>query len=390
MAVSPNNVVQLLDLAMPDTTENADKPIVCFVLPTYNEEAHIGQTIDAIFANQDKCPGHAFRILVVDDNSSDSTQAIVIQRSAESSLLTMITGNKVGLGDAYKRGFSHALEKFNPDYLFQMDSDGQHNPDVIPEFLNQVDQGYSLVIGSRFVAGGATPEFSLRRKLISKVGNLLVRYVGGVRHVNDCTSGYRCISASYLQRCNLGFLATKGYSFQSSLLCELVLLGAKVKEIPIVFVSRKGGDSKLSWNDQWEFLINIPKLGFHSHADFIRYSIVGFSGVAINLGGYWFLTRHLGMSVETAPLLSIEASLISNFILNHIWTFKDRPSQTAVMMRFLRFHSVAGIAGLANYILFYVAYKYFMFNDLAANLLGIISASLINYLINSNWTWKKS
>ena len=363
---------------------------VCFVLPTYNEEAHIGQTIDAIFANQNKCDGYNFMVLVVDDNSSDNTQAIVNQRASQYPSVSMITGNKVGLGDAYKRGFSYALDKFNPDYIFQMDSDGQHDPDLIPQFLRQVEQGYSLVIGSRFVDGGATPEFSLRRQLISKVGNLLVRYVGGVRHIRDCTSGYRCIASSYLKRCNLGFLATKGYSFQSSLICELALRGAKVKEIPIVFVKRKGGDSKLSWSDQWEFLLNIPKLGFHSHGDFVRYSIVGFSGVFINLGGYWFLTRHLGVSAELAPLLSIEASLISNFLLNHTWTFKKRGIQTQLAVRFLRFHLVAGIAGIANYGLFLVGYKVFMLNDLVANSLGIISAALINYLINSNWTWRKS
>lgn len=378
-----------MDIAMTDTDENDVKTTVCFVLPTYNEEAHIGQTIDAIFANQNKCEGYSFMVLVVDDNSSDNTQAIVNQRASQYPSVSMITGNKVGLGDAYKRGFSYALDKFNPDYIFQMDSDGQHDPNLIPEFLSQVEQGYSLVIGSRFVDGGATPEFSLRRQLISKLGNLLVRYVGGVRHIRDCTSGYRCIASSYLKRCNLGFLATKGYSFQSSLICELALRGAKVKEIPIVFVKRKGGDSKLSLSDQWEFLLNIPKLGFHSHGDFVRYSMVGFSGVVVNLGGYWLLTRHLGVPAEIAPLLSIEASLISNFLLNHIWTFKNRGAKIPLTMRFLRFHLVAGVAGAANYGFFFVGYKVFMLNDLVANMLGIISAALINYLINSNWTWKK-
>ena len=132
-----------------------------------------------------------------------------------------------------------------------------------------------LIIGSRFVEGGSTPEFSLRRKILSKVGNLLVRYVGGVSKIKDCTSGYRCIRASFLKRDSIKSLSARGYSFQSSLVCELTSQGAKTKEIPITFTRRISGESKLSWEDQVEFIMNIPRLGFRNYQDFIRYAIVG-------------------------------------------------------------------------------------------------------------------
>ena len=156
-----------------------------------------------------------------------------------------------------------------------------------------------------------------------------------------------------------------------------------------MFTQRNAGESKLSLKDQVEFLLNIPKLGFHSHKDFIKYSIVGFSGVLINLGGYVFLTRYLGMAQEVAPLLSIEASLLSNFWFNNFWTFKRRSIRTGVLSRLLQFHLVAGMSGIINYALFFLTYKYLMINDIFANLLGIGAAAIVNYLINSNWTWKR-
>jgi dolichol-phosphate mannosyltransferase len=300
----------------------------------------------------------------------------------------MITGEKKGLGDAYKRGFRHALSFFKPDLIFQMDSDGQHDPMLIPGFIEQINAGHSLVVGSRFVEGGSTPDFSFRRKFISKMGNFLVRYVGGVRHIKDCTSGYRCISSAYLEKCNLGFLSTRGYSFQSSLICELVMQGASCKEIPITFSIRQSGSSKLSLTDQIEFLFNIPKLGFHSHKDFVKYSVVGFSGVLINLGGYILLTRYFGMAEEVAPLISIETSLISNFLFNNFWTFKKRyPSP--FLSRLMQFHLVAGFTGVINYTAFFIMFKALMINDILANLIGIAVAAILNYLINSNWTWKR-
>ena len=362
---------------------------VCFVLPTYNEEKNIRQTVEGIFSNQILVPTSRFRVLVVDDNSSDGTQKEVTQLIAKYPDLHMITGDKKGLGDAYKRGLLYALSSFKPDFVFQMDSDGQHDPKLIPAFIEQINAGYSLVVGSRFVEGGSTPDFSFRRKFISRLGNLLVRYAGGVRHIRDCTSGYRCISSSYLERCNLGFLATRGYSFQSSLICELVVQGAKCKEIPITFSRRNSGSSKLSLRDQIEFILNIPKLGFHSHKDFIKYSTVGFSGLFVNLGSYIFLTRYLGVAEVFAPIISIEASLISNFLLNNFWTFKKRNIERAFISRLMQFHLVAGFTGIFNYITFFLMFKIVMVNDILANLLGIGVAAILNYLINSNWTWKK-
>ena len=226
------------------------------------------------------------------------------------------------------------------------------------------------------------------RRFISRVGNFLVRYVGGVINIKDCTSGYRAIKSSFLRDLDFSYLSTRGYSFQSSLICDLGWQGAIIAEIPIIFNSRKAGDSKLSLRDQIEFLQNIPRLGFRNIEDFFKYSLVGFSGVFINLGIYAFLTRYYNFSEAIAPLLSIEAALISNFLLNNFWTFGSRSNQSRVRVKFIKFHLVSGLGALINYLVFLLLFFFLEVHDIFANLIGIAFAAVVNYLINSNWTWK--
>ena len=374
-----------MDISSTKTEQRA-----CFVLPTFNEEGNIENVIKKIFESEDEQSSYDFSILVVDDNSLDDTQSIVKHLIKSNNKIHLITGEKKGLGEAYKRGFKYAIDELNTDLIFQMDSDGQHDPNIIPNFLKVIDEGKDVVIGSRFTEGGSTPDFSFSRLLISRIGNLLVRYVGGITHVKDCTSGYRAINVSYLKEVDFSYLSTKGYSFQSSLICDLAWRGAEISEIPIVFSSRESGDSKLSLRDQIEFLLNIPKLGFRNLKDFIKYSLVGFSGVIVNLGLYTFLTRIYDVSELIAPIISIETALISNFILNNFWTFERRSTQSRIRVKFIKFHLVSGFAAVINYVVFLALFVTFGVHDIFANLIGIAFAAIANYLINSNWTWKEN
>ncbi len=361
---------------------------ICFVLPTYNEEENIENIIKQILEQEVHQNAHTFSILVVDDNSSDDTQSIVKRLISTNQNIHLISGQKKGLGDAYKRGFAFALDDLNADLIFQMDSDGQHDPSLIPTFISSIEEGKDVIIGSRFADGGTTPDFSFSRLFMSKVGNLLVRYVGGITQVRDCTSGYRAIRASYLKELDFSYLSTRGYSFQSSLICDLAWRGADIFEIPIEFSSRKGGDSKLALRDQIEFLLNIPRLGFRNTKDFIKYSLVGISGVFVNLGLYTLLTRYYEVSELVAPLISIETALISNFILNNFWTFGKRTTHSRIRIKFLKFHLASGFSALINYSVFLALFLVFLLHDILANLIGIALAAIVNYLINSNWTWK--
>ena len=123
--------------------------------------------------------------------------------------------------------------------------------------------------------------------------------------------------------------------------------------------------------------------------DFIKYSLVGLSGVVINLGLYALLTRYFELSQLIAPIISIESALVSNFILNNYWTFGRRFSVSRIRVKFIKFHLVSGLAAIINYLIFLILLLSFGMYDIYANLIVIAIAAVFNYLINTNWTWKK-
>ena len=362
----------------------------CVVLPTYNEAENIESITKAIFAMQSNIDTHQLYVIVVDDNSPDGTQEIVKKQIPQHPYLRLVTGNKVGLGDAYKRGISFAISTFNPDLLLQMDADGQHDPTLIPKFINLANDGFSLVIGSRYVPGGSTPDFSYWRKFLSIVGNFLIRHLGKASNVQDCTSGFRCIKANLLPKCNMDGLSTRGYSFQSLLVCELIRNGAKPIEVPIIFKDRVKGKSKLTLRDQIEFLVSITKITYRYSEDFIRYCLVGLVGMLVNIGAYLLLNRYFQIPLQAASLIAIEASIVSNFLLNNYWTFKARPQKLSMIRRLLNFHIAAGISGLLFYYLFFLLLTIVLgINDVLSILLATTTGTISNYTINSLWTWRK-
>ena len=362
----------------------------CLILPTYNEAENIESITKAIFAMQSNIDTHQLYVIVVDDNSPDGTQEIVKKQTQQHPCLRLVTGNKVGLGDAYKRGISFAISTFNPDLLLQMDADGQHDPTLIPKFINLANDGFSLVIGSRYVPGGSTPDFSYWRKFLSIVGNFLIRHLGKASNVQDCTSGFRCIKANLLPKCNMDGLSTRGYSFQSLLVCELIRNGAKPIEVPIIFKDRVKGKSKLTLRDQIEFLVSITKITYRYSEYFIRYCLVGLVGMLVNIGAYLLLNRYFQIPLQTASLIAIEASIVSNFLLNNYWTFKTRPKKLSMIRRMLNFHIAAGISGILFYYLFFLLLTTVLgINDVLSIICATTTGTISNYTINSLWTWRK-
>ncbi len=358
-------------------------------MPTYNEAKNVPILIPQIFDEAKRIDSHELHILIVDDNSPDGTKDVVLDLMKSYPNLHIISGEKEGLGEAYKRGMAQAIAELKPDLIFEMDADLQHDPKMIPVFISMANKGFSLVIGSRFISGGSTPNFSLYRKGISLLGNWLIRFFGGMAGIQDCTSGYRCIKADLIPKCNMSNLATRGYSFQSSLIYELLRNGAKPIEIPIIFPDRQHGESKLALRDQVEFLLNLARIRFKESKEFINFCIVGTSGIVINMGFYVFFSRALGLRMEYASVISIELSVITNFILNNFWTFRHRASEARWWGRIKRFHLVAGIGGGVNFVCLILLVRRFGMWDIYANLIGIILATLIKFKLNSNWTWRE-
>ena len=237
---------------------------IVIIIPTYNEIKNIGLLINNLQKEIEKIQGHNMKILVVDDYSPDGTADHVREMQRTYGNLHLISGEKQGLGVAYLRGFNYAINNMDADVVSTMDADLSHPPELISNFVNAIDEGYDLVIGSRYIDGGATPDWNLKRKLISKGANTWARYMGGVNHVHDCTSGYRAIRTEMFSKIDIRNLQIKGYAFIPTLLYELVHGGAKVKEIPLVFYNRKHGKTKIKVGDMTEFFLKILKLRLKS------------------------------------------------------------------------------------------------------------------------------
>jgi dolichol-phosphate mannosyltransferase len=233
------------------------------VIPTYNEAHNLPILIPKLYAEFKEAEGVSFSVLIVDDSSPDHTAQTAEKLKKWYKNLYLIEKKREGLGKAYVKGFEYCLKKLKSDIIFEMDADLSHPSRLIPFFLDEIEKGYDLVIGSRYIKGGSTPDWSISRKIISRLGNLYSRILLGVP-VQDQTSGYRAIKVSFLKKINLRKINSRGYAFQNQLLYELYKKGAKIKEIPLVFRDRKHGESKLNEKDIKEFIVNTIKLRLNS------------------------------------------------------------------------------------------------------------------------------
>jgi dolichol-phosphate mannosyltransferase len=213
------------------------RPLV--VIPTYNERENLESIIHAI---REHLP--QVSLLIIDDGSPDGTGEIadtLAQRLDDIHVLHR--ERKLGLGTAYVEGFRYALEG-EYDCVFEMDADFSHDPRYLPDLLAGLKR-YDLVIGSRYVRGGATPDWSLVRKIISGGGNIFARTVLSLP-VQDCTAGYKCYKRSVLAAMDLDRINLEGYAFQIETVYQAYKAGFRIGEVPITFPDRRLGRSKMS------------------------------------------------------------------------------------------------------------------------------------------------
>jgi dolichol-phosphate mannosyltransferase len=228
--------------------------VVTIIIPTYRERENIKVLIPKISSIIPQIK-HQVEILVVDDNSPDQTAEAVRELQKVHKNLYLLSGKKEGLGAAYIRGMRYAMDHMKADAVVEMDADLSHKPEDLPRLIAEIDKGFDLVLGSRYVKGGKVPpDWSWLRRANSRWGNRFARYVAGIDGVKDCTAGFRVIKVSLLKKIDLDTLKVKGYSFQMRLLFEAFILGARIKEIPIEFMERKIGHTKIGPGDIVEFV----------------------------------------------------------------------------------------------------------------------------------------
>jgi dolichol-phosphate mannosyltransferase len=361
---------------------------VIIILPTYNERANIERMIGAL-QHEFRGIKHDMHVLVADDNSPDGTADVVRGLQAGHDNVHLIEGRKAGLGAAYIRGMRHALSVLGADVVFEMDADFSHKPEDVSRLLGEIESGADFVIGSRYIKGGRIPkEWGLFRRLNSRAGNIAARYIAGIAAIKDCTAGFRAIRASLLRRIEFDALRVQGYAFQVALLHAALEQGGRIREVPVDFIDRKCGESKLGVSDILEFLKNVWWIRLQSSKTFIKFAIVGASGVIVNLG-FFTLFLIMGINKFIASPVAIELSIVWNFLLNNYWTFRWRNTADRTRIRGLKFNLVSILALGVNYGVFVVLSLVLTTVPPQINqLIGIVPATLVNYFMNSYWTFR--
>lgn len=227
------------------------------IIPTYNELENVKKIIPEVLKQN-----NGIDVLIVDDNSPDKTGDYVEELSKQNSHVKLIRREKkLGLGTAYIAGFKYALQN-NYDYVFEMDADFSHDPNEIKNFLEAIKEA-DLVLGSRYINGVRVLNWPMRRLLLSYFASVYTRVITGLP-VKDATGGFKCFRIEVLKEVDLDRIKSNGYSFQIEMTFKAFKKGFRIKEIPIVFVDRVKGKSKMSKKIVWEAVFMVWKLRLRS------------------------------------------------------------------------------------------------------------------------------
>jgi dolichol-phosphate mannosyltransferase len=233
------------------------------IIPTYNEALTIQETVQRLLLTVP-----AAHVLIVDDGSPDGTGDIAASLAESDPRIHVLhRDRKQGLGAAYVAGFTWALAR-GYDAVAEMDADGSHQPEELPRLLEGLHDA-DLVLGSRYVSGGSVVNWPKRREILSKVGNVYARIMLGIQ-VHDSTGGFRAFRAGTLRAVELSSVASQGYCFQIDMTWRVIRAGLRVKEVPITFVERQQGESKMGAVIVREALTRVTLWGIEHRARQLR------------------------------------------------------------------------------------------------------------------------
>ena len=359
------------------------KDNITIVIPTYNERENIIPLVESISKS---VSGYNYEILFVDDDSKDGTVEAIDSLKDRYPVRVIVRHGEKGLASAVVKGFENAKH----DLIVVMDADLQHPPGRVPHLLNALSQGADIAVGSRYVLGGGCDDWSGLRKLISRGAIILAGLaLPQSRRVKDPMSGFFALKRKVVKEVKLDPIGYK-------ILLEVLVMGKynKVVEIPFKFQLRELGKSKLDLNQQYEYLRHLGRLSLRSgeFARFVKFCLVGGSGVLVNMGLTWLLTEKAGIFYALSNVIAIETAIITNYLLNYSFTFRDRrvAGKKSFIVKMAQFNlvSLGGMiinVGILSFFTEIVGLHY-----LISNLIGIAGATLWNYFVNNWWTWKDS
>lgn len=354
-----------------------DKVLISIVVPTYNERENIGELLRRIDRAL-SAENIAYEVIIVDDNSPDGTADYAEELSRTYPVRVLRRPGKLGLSSAVLDG----VKASKGSVIAVMDADLQHPPEVLPLMLRELmGNGCDLVIASRYVKGGSVGNWSFLRKVISKGAILVARILlPKVRSVKDPMSGYFMFKREAVESC-MEHMNPRGFK----ILLEVIVKGnlSRVCEVPYTFGTRYRGKSKLSTKEVVNYLLHVLNLA----PDYVRFAIVGATGTAVNLGILALLRYVFGVPHAYASAAAIEASVINNFVLNDVWTFKSS-KKAGALRRFIKFHLSSALGLLTQWLVSYVIYYAVLNQSIIAQLIGILAGFIVNYMLSKKFVWR--
>lgn len=365
---------------------------VVVIIPTYNEAEGIAATLSAVFDATEVTPGYDVHVLVFDSQSTDATQAIVKQlQHTNDHLHCQTEPQKTGLGSAYWQAMHYALSALSADIVIEFDADLSHQPHYLPPMLACLKSA-DVVVGSRYVSGGAIPSnWGWNRRWLSALGNFTARAILTPRY-KDFTSGFRATRRAFLLKALPKRFLSAQYAYKLELFWRLHRIKARIVEIPITFVDRETGVSKLPANSIMDSLYVLAALRLIDSKRYFKMCLVGLSGAIIQYSVYNGLRGH--MPPFNAAKWAVITAVACNFILNNQFTFRRR--------------RMIGWVEKVRSIVLYIGYSVLMVNFqsywlyfcimgtgtglLKENfiiLIGMIMGSFLNYLVFSKVIWRK-
>lgn len=322
---------------------------IVVISATYNEKGNIERLIKVLEEEVfPKIKNHEMSILVADDNSPDGTGDEVRKLMKKWKNIDISTGEKKGLGTAYVRGMTYAVDKLGADVVFEIDADLQHDPYKIPEFIKKIEDGCDMVVGNRYSDGGSIPEnWPLARKIFSIVANIFVRTVFMKFSIHDWTGGYRALKKEVFLKEKSNLNNYRGYIFQISFLHKAVRDGFKIGEVPFHFSDRTLGNSKIAplgyIMDVVGYVV-ISRIKELIFGKFGKFLVVGGLGFAINAILYEVLVRNTSLPLAVSNLIAAQFAIFSNFNFNNAWTFKAQKANSV----FSYFKKMTGFFATSN------------------------------------------
>jgi dolichol-phosphate mannosyltransferase len=384
------------ELSIKNYPKSGYQPFLSLVIPTFNEKENIAVLLEKLTYHLNSTCFEGYELIVVDDDSPDETWKVATELGTVYPQLKVIRRQREkGLSSAVIRGWQIAEGQI----LGVIDADLQHPPDILLKLLDAMDAGADLAVASRHVEGGGVSEWSVIRRTLSRGAQMLGLIIlpDVVGRVSDPMSGYFLVRRSAIAGPRLN---PKGYK----ILLEVLGRGriGTIAEVGYVFQERTEGESKVSWRHYLDYLHHLLRLRSHRWLPgfsrrfplgrFLRFGMVGFSGVFVDYAVFFLLFSQLGWGLTTSNVLSAEFAIINNFLWNDAWTFADLAQRqlgwSARAKRFLKFNAIC-LAGLVlNTLLVNLLFNVFGVNAYLAKLIAIIAVTMWNFWVNLKLSWR--